>query len=151
MLDGSDHWQLLAERPNVQVLGVPDDSPIRLEDLDVEFWGWAHRDYSSMSPLRKPPERRLRWQIAMAHGHYSEKRYEPNAPAPSWLIYVEDIESTGADYIALGHWNLHTQVGNGGVPAYYSGSPDLEHTLNVIRLGDEGVQVHREPLEAIEA
>jgi DNA repair exonuclease SbcCD nuclease subunit len=149
LLDGSDHWQLLAEQSNVSVLGVPDDEPARFEDLDLEIWGWAHRSYSSMSPLREPRERRTRWHVVMAHGHFSEQRYEPSVPAPSWLRYVEDIAATGADYIALGHWNLATKVGDGSVPAYYSGSPDLENTLNVIRLGDEGVLVSRAPLEGI--
>jgi len=150
LLEGSEHWQLLAQAPNVQVLGVPDDSPITFDDLDLEIWGWAHRSYSSMSPLREPPQRRLRWHIGMAHGHFSEQRYEPNAPAPSWLMYVEEIAATGSDYIALGHWNLHTPVGDGSVPAYYSGSPDLEHTLNVIRLGEQGVTVSRLPLDGAE-
>src|SRR5579862_6517643 len=139
-------WQALAAAPNVTVLGMPDDAPVRFDDLDVEIWGWAHRSYSTMMPLRDPPPRGARWQIAMAHGHFSDQRYEPGAPAPSWLIFSEDIAATSADYVALGHWNIHQPVGEGSVPAYYSGSPDLEHTLNVIRLGEDGIQVERFPL-----
>jgi hypothetical protein len=38
-------------------------------------------------------------------------------------------------------------VGDGSVPAYYSGSPDLAQTVNVIRLTPEGeVLVTRERL-----
>ena len=54
---------------------------------------------------------------------------------PSWLIGDEDLLATGADYVALGHWNAPAKVGNGGVAAYYSGSPEYAGTFNVVRLG----------------
>jgi hypothetical protein len=39
------------------------------------------------------------------------------------------------------------QVGDGSVQAYYSGSPDLARTANVIRLTEQrGVTVSREAL-----
>ena len=39
------------------------------------------------------------------------------------------------------------RVGNGGVPAYYSGSPELAETVNLVRLTAAGeVVVTREPL-----
>jgi hypothetical protein len=39
------------------------------------------------------------------------------------------------------------RVGNGAVPAYYSGSPELARTVNVIKLTTAGqVVVTREPL-----
>ena len=53
---------------------------------------------------------------------------------PRWLISNAEIEATEADYLALGHWNRAVQVGTGKVPAYYSGSPDLAKTVNVVRL-----------------
>jgi len=66
---------------------------------------------------------------------------------PSWLISDGEIDATGADYIALGHWNRAAQVGTGRIPAYYSGSPDLAKTVNVIRLSQAaGVTVTREPI-----
>jgi len=38
-------------------------------------------------------------------------------------------------------------VGDGRVPAYYSGSPDLARTVNLVRLkGDGSVEVRRRPL-----
>ncbi|HEX6512192.1 MAG TPA: metallophosphoesterase [Chloroflexota bacterium] len=139
-------WRALASGPKVHVLGLDHDEPVRFPDLDLEIWGWAHRSYGSMDPLRNPPARGAKWQVAMAHGHFTERLYKAGEPSPSWLIFAEDIEATGADYLALGHWNCAVQVGNGTVPAYYSGSPDLEHTLNVITLADDGVHVQRSPL-----
>ena len=56
---------------------------------------------------------------------------------PSWLIGDDEIAATGADYVALGHWNRAVRVGNGKVPAYYSGSPEYAGTINVVRLGDK--------------
>ena len=44
------------------------------------------------------------------------------------------IAATGADYLALGHWDRAAQVGCGAVPAYYSGSPEYVHTVNFVRL-----------------
>ncbi len=44
----------------------------------------------------------------------------------------------GADYVALGHWNRAVKVGNGGIAAYYSGSPEYAGTVNVVRLAPAG-------------
>jgi hypothetical protein len=39
-------------------------------------------------------------------------------------------------------------VGKGRVPAYYSGSPDLAKTVNVVRLSGNGtVDVERHPID----
>jgi DNA repair exonuclease SbcCD nuclease subunit len=60
------------------------------------------------------------------------------------LITDEQIADTGADYVALGHWPQATPVGDGAVAAYYSGSPDLAGTLNIVRFEDgEAPVVHR--------
>jgi DNA repair exonuclease SbcCD nuclease subunit len=49
--------------------------------------------------------------------------------------------------MAHGHWNRAVRVGNGVVPAYYSGSPEYAGTVNVVRLSDTGgVTVTRAPL-----
>ena len=48
------------------------------------------------------------------------------------------IAATGADYLALGHWDRPARVGDGIVPAYYSGSPDLAQTVNMVRLTATG-------------
>jgi DNA repair exonuclease SbcCD nuclease subunit len=136
----------LADPANVCVLGVSVDEAVVLPDLELEVWGHAHRDYSDMTPLRDPRPRRTRWQIATAHGHF-----DPLPPAPgefrgSWIIRPEEIAATGADYVALGHWNRAASVGTGPVPAYYSGAPDYARTINVVRLTACGVEVRREPL-----
>jgi DNA repair exonuclease SbcCD nuclease subunit len=131
--------------PHVHVLGLTHDSAVHFPDHDLEVWGHAHTDYGNMVPLRAPRPRRARWHITLAHGHYEDDGAVPLRP--SWLISNAEIEATHADYLALGHWNRAAKVGQGAVPAYYSGSPDLAQTVNMVRLlGDGEVEVRRHPL-----
>jgi hypothetical protein len=100
-----------------------------------------------MVPLRDPPPRAARRQIAIGHGHYEPPETWASPLRPSWLISDAMIAATGADYLALGHWDRAAQVGCGAVPAYYSGSPDYVGTVNLIRLTAAGeVVVTREAL-----
>jgi DNA repair exonuclease SbcCD nuclease subunit len=137
----------LAAIPNVTVLGVTHEEAVDFPLHDLEIWGHAHRDYENMVPLRGPRVRSTRWQIAMAHGHYEPPETLATPLRPSWLFSDDAIAATEADYLALGHWDRPVRVGNGVVPAYYSGSPDLAQTVNLIRLTAAGqVVVTREPL-----
>ena len=131
----------------VSIVGVTHDEAVTFPTHDLEIWGHAHRDYENMAPLRGPRARTTRWQIAIAHGHYEPPHNLATPLRPSWLFSDDHIAETQADYLALGHWDRPAQVGNGAVPAYYSGSPDLAQTVNVIRLTPAGeVLVSREPL-----
>ena len=133
--------------PNVSILGVTHDEAVPFPVFDLEIWGHAHRDYFNMAPLRGPRQRSTRWQVAMAHGHYEPPETRANPLRPSWVFSDEEIAATAADYLALGHWDRPVRVGNGVVPAYYSGSPDLAETVNLVRLTAGGeVVVTREPL-----
>ena len=133
---------------NLHVIGVTHDEAIDFPDLSLEVWGRAHRDYDDMIPFESVRVRRTRWLIAMAHGHYEPKPDRSTGPRPSWLIGDDEIAATGADYVALGHWNRAVRVGNGFVPAYYSGSPEYAGTINVVRLrATGGVTVEHVPLD----
>ena len=92
-----------------------------------------------MSPLADPKPRSTRWQLAAAHGHYVDAARDPNRLIGSWLIHPEELSAIEADYLALGHWNQATPVGNGQLNAYYSGSPEYAGTVNVVRLKSNGV------------
>src|SRR5260370_721871 len=85
-------------------------------------------------PLRGPRPRSTQWQVAMAHGHYEPPETRANPLRPSWIFSDEEITATGADYLALGHWDRPMRVGSGVVPAFYSGSPELARTVNLVRL-----------------
>jgi DNA repair exonuclease SbcCD nuclease subunit len=133
--------------PNVAILGVTHDEAVRFGTFDLEICGRPHRDYQDMPPLRGPRPRSARWQVAVGHGHYEPPATRATPLRPSWVFGDEEIAATGADYLALGHWDRPAQVGNGSVPAYYSGSPDLAGTVNLVRLTAAGeVLVTREKL-----
>jgi DNA repair exonuclease SbcCD nuclease subunit len=133
--------------PGLSILGLTDDGAVEFDALQLQVWGNAHRDYHDMAPLKDPRPRTTRWQVAVGHGHYEPPETWHNPLRPSWLISNAMIDATGADYVALGHWDRPAQVGSGAVPAYYSGSPDWAKTVNLIRFGNDGdVIVTRESL-----
>jgi DNA repair exonuclease SbcCD nuclease subunit len=136
-----------AQIPNLSIIGVTHDEAVVFDKFDLEIWGHAHRDYFDMPPLRGPRPRSTRWQVAIGHGHYEPPATRANPLRPSWVFGDEEIAATAADYLALGHWDRPIQVGDGTVPAYYSGSPELAQTVNLVRLTAAGeVVVTREAL-----
>ena len=140
----------LANIPNVRILGLHVDEAVIFSEFELEIWGRAHLDYTDMSPLADPRPRTTRWQLAAAHGHFVDEARDPNRMIGSWLIHREELIATGSDYVALGHWNQATPVGNGEVAAYYSGSPEYAGTVNVVRLSSNGrVEVSQTPLNGL--
>lgn len=136
-----------AQIPSLAVIGMTHDEAIAFAAFDLEIWGHAHRDYFDMPPLRGPRPRTTRWQVALGHGHYEPPETRANPLRPSWVFGDEEIVATAADYLALGHWDRPMRVGDGRVPAYYSGSPALARTVNLVRLTTTGgVVVSREAL-----
>ncbi len=137
-----------APLPNLAILGLSHAVAVRFPAFDLEIWGHAHRDYRDMPPLQGPRPRSTRWQVAVGHGHYEPPETRANPLRPSWVFGDEEIAATAADYLALGHWDRPMRVGNGVVAAYYSGSPELARTVNLVRLTPTGeVTVTREPLD----
>ena len=136
--DAVFHHPDLAAIDGLHILGITHHDAVRLPHLDLEVWGRPHRDYYDMEPIAEARERSTRWQIAMGHGHYLPAHRTMTDAKPSWLFGDEEIEATGADYIALGHWNRQIKVGSGGVPAWYCGSPDYARSINVVRLQPTG-------------
>lgn len=138
----------LSDPPNVYVLGVTHDETVVLPDLDLEIWGRPHLDYADMSPLagahpRSRPERR---HVTTAHGHWVSGPHDHHR---SWLIHPQDLATLDTDYVALGHWERAARVGDGAVPAYYSGSPELARSVNVVRFtAAGGLSVRRWFLDA---
>ena len=133
--------------PNVRILGLNVEHAAIFEEFELEIWGHAHFDYTDMSPLANPRPRSTRWQLAAAHGHYVDQARDPNRLIGSWLIHPDELAATGADYVALGHWNQATPVGDGKISAHYSGSPEYTGTVNVVRLRQDGtVEVGKGPL-----
>jgi DNA repair exonuclease SbcCD nuclease subunit len=132
--------------PHIHILGVTHADTVRFDALDLEICGRAHVSFSDMAPLPSWP-RAARFQVVMAHGHYVPPEEWRHQSHRAWKISDADIAASAADYIALGHWDRATPAGDGMVPAYYSGSPDLAGTVNLIRLRpDTPATVERIPL-----
>ncbi|MCC7365129.1 MAG: metallophosphoesterase [Dehalococcoidia bacterium] len=130
----------IADAPNVRVLGVTDGEDAVYHGLDLTIWGRPHSEYANMSPLMDVPERKTRWQVVTAHGHWVESREDRMR---SWLITPEQLDAADADYVALGHWDRNCKVEGESKAAYYSGSPDLARSFNLVRLHSLGVSVER--------
>lgn len=137
----------LTQRESVFIFGVEGRDRVEFAELDVEILGFPHIGMRDSTPVGPLPPRKRRWQIVMAHGHYVPPDEWLEQSHRSWRMSDELIAETKADYLALGHWDRATQVGDGRVPAYYSGSPDLAQTVNVIRIDRQtGVAVSREDI-----
>lgn len=129
---------------NIHVLGVNVPDLVRFASLDLEVWGVPHTSYADMTPLPAQRLRSMRWHIAVAHGHWVTGPHDAHR---GWLIHDHEIGATQADYVALGHWDRAAQAGDGSIPAYYSGSPDLAKSVNIARFSAAGVTVTRHPLK----
>jgi hypothetical protein len=131
----------------VHVLGIAGDT-VGFDAYDIEIWGRAHPDYGDIDPLQGAPARRASRHVVAAHGHFVEERPAGDAARAAWLLTPDDIDATGADYVALGHWNVPTDVGTDNVPAHYSGSPDYAATINLVRFKDkDAVSIETAPVK----
>ena len=128
---------------NVHVLGVTVADSVVFGALGLEVVGVPHMAYVDMSPLATARPKSTPWQISMAHGHWVTG---PQDAHRGWQIHDREIAASGADYVALGHWDVPQPAGDGSVPAFYSGSPEIARTVNVVRFGATGVEVRRHAL-----
>ncbi len=130
---------------NVHIIASAEGELVLLEDVGVQFWGQAHESYNDFSPASARPawahsSEQYIWRVAMAHGYYvgmGESRY-------SYQIRASEITSMEADYVALGHIDVHEGVGEGGVPAYYPGAPRHSGGATIVDFAADGVTVRHE-------
>lgn len=115
-------FDFAAETRTTRVILRNAGETIRFPELGLAVWGRAHDGHSpELRPLESVPTRGPeRWQVAVAHGHYVPPGETSDRHAP---IYAEEIEASGRDYVALGHWDRYAPLRHGAVTACYSGSP----------------------------
>ncbi len=127
-------------------LDDPKGTTVELLDGALVLWGKAMPIHDrTFRPLEDAPGRPRddAWWVVLGHGHYESSdlgglgRSSPLTPL--------DIEATAADYVALGHWHVRTDVSSGSVPAWYSGAPygvAATEVFNLIDLHpDHGVAI----------
>jgi exonuclease SbcD len=107
---------------NLKIFTGEDISYKEYPNLDLTVYGKPNlSNLSSISPL-KGLERSTstKFHIAMAHGSFY---YIPNMRVNDHVFRVEEIENSGMDYIALGHWHEMKPCSK-KPPAWYCGPPE---------------------------
>ena len=123
-----DHASLYLRAPfsnaseNLHIIRGTHGELLRFPELTLDVWGRAMDSHTpSFRPLAGiPSERGAGWLVAMAHGHY---HFPDDTEERSSPIRSHEIAGAACDYLALGHWERYEDVSQGGVTAYYSGSP----------------------------
>ena len=143
---------------NVRVISDPEGQSITFADLDLRIWGRGMEAHEpGFHPLAHLPTRDAnptRWHVAMAHGFFYEDFETPERSSP---ILASEIRQTGWDYVALGHKHVMADHSQGGVAAWYPGTPQPDwspappgHILMVEFCPNRGVAVRPHPVaEAI--
>ena len=139
--------------PNLRVLSDPQGETISFPDLSLDVWGRAMLLHTpEFRPLVGMPSKGTdQWLVALAHGHF---HYDDDRDKRSSPIFPEDVAGATCDYLALGHWDRHVEVSQGGVTAAYSGTPlgasrrDPLGSVSVVDLDPvNGVQLGRASLD----
>ncbi len=139
-----DRHRHVVEGTGVHVFDDHDGSELRLFNDRLHLWGKAMDEHSpEFRPLGGVADRPrdAEWYLAMGHGHFVD---DPGESHRSSLITPDCIVATEADYVALGHWHVTTDVSQGPVSAWYSGAPSGTpggHALMVDLIPGGGVNV----------
>jgi DNA repair exonuclease SbcCD nuclease subunit len=134
--------------PNLHLILDPAGRVIDFPNLQTRVWGRAlvehSPEYRPLSGIPEPADGC--WNIAMAHGYFTDDLEFPR----SSKITRDEIESSGYDYIALGHVHLYGDVSQGATRALYCGTPaplyagdEAGFVAEVSCLPDGGVSVER--------
>ena len=114
----------MSQFPFIHVFDHPEYNKLELEDIQtVIFCNAPVANRTGESPLKGiVRDDNFMYNVALAHGSFQIPGKSSSNDSP---ITAEEIESTGMDYIALGHWHNQQRVGNGKVNAWYSGAPEM--------------------------
>ncbi len=122
--DESIYFRIGVERlpANVRLLTDVDGETVHMPRLGLTLWGRPTVDHTPwFHPLADvPPRANGDWNIGLAHGLVLQPRAMSDPSSP---ITRDEVAASGLDYLALGHVHVHRDESEGGVPAFYSGSP----------------------------
>ena len=107
---------------NLHIITGTRGETLSFPELSLDVWGRAMDSHTpAFRPLAGIPAHRNRhWRVAIAHGHF---HYPDDTEERSSPIRSHEIAEANCDYVALGHWERFEEVSQGGVTAFYSGSP----------------------------
>lgn len=124
VFDDTSHWHRFDPHElgdHVHPIKEHDGKSIDFEDVGVRIWGKAMFEHA---PENEPLGGKWTlhdefWNIGVAHGQVVDVR----GSMSSSQISHEEIESSGFDYLALGHVHVWEIFNVGDVIACYPGSP----------------------------
>jgi exonuclease SbcD len=104
---------------------TPDRPSVHLKACDVVVHGpvfaTKRAPHSPLRDLKVTGDKTASWHVGMVHGSLA---IPDRTDGDEVVITREEIEATGLDYLALGHWHS-TQQGKAGATTYaYSGAPE---------------------------
>jgi len=150
--DRSIYVEGVAEDAGVIFIDDPEGDTVKLFDGALHLWARSMPIHDrSFRPLRGLPPRPdpAAWWVVLGHGHLEHT--EDDVYGRSSPVTPADIEATGADYVALGHWHVRTDASTENVTAWYSGAPygvAASHQMNLVDLHPvHGVVVSSVPVE----
>lgn len=150
-----ERHDLVGQAPRLHLVREPEGEFLDFPDLDLAVWGRAITVDVLERPLASPPPRREEraWNIAMAHGHSVAE--DAQLERSLRIVPTHLAQSAQWEYVALGHWDVHTDVSAGGSLAVYSGSPaglgDIGYGVAVVvELDASGVRWHAHDLTPAE-
>jgi DNA repair exonuclease SbcCD nuclease subunit len=138
---------------NFHLLTSAEGGKISLPELTLDLWGRAMPSHTpEFKPLlNMPAAENGNWLVALAHAHF---HFDYDTDRRSAPIYPQEVAEAPCDYLALGHWDRHVEVSQGGVKAIYSGAPlgasptDDTVAVTVVDLDPaHGVQTHQVTLD----
>ncbi|MEI6887068.1 MAG: metallophosphoesterase, partial [bacterium] len=125
--DGSifTHNELYQNDPNIYIFDAEEKRSIPIDELFVTFFAnTTLHQKSKISPLKGLKqlieESGNKYRVCLAHGSVEMGFDKSNYP-----INKEDIDSLGANYLALGDWHSYLDVSTPKQKAVYAGSPEL--------------------------
>lgn len=104
---------------------TPDRASVHIATCDVVVHGpvfaTKRAPHSPLRNLRVTPGDGATWHVGVVHGSLA---IPDRTDRDEVVVTREEIEATGLDYLALGHWHS-AQQGRAGATAYaYSGAPE---------------------------
>ena len=136
--------------PNLKIFTAENITYKEYPEIDLTVYGKPNSSSRSyVSPLKGLKQSTsTRFHVAMAHGAL----YIPEKAAEDDHVFkIEEIEASGMDYIALGHWH-RTYACSEKPPAWYPGPPEWipdqkeRGRILLVTLSDSG-EVRVEPKE----
>jgi len=121
---GSIYQSIESEMPdNMHVLSDPSGAPVQFQDKELIVYGLPNlSNRSTVNPVKTVEKIDATGKhILMAHGSYMI----PNRTEPDDHPFgLDDIDNSGFDYVALGHWHSFFELPTTKTKAVYCGSPE---------------------------